>query len=182
MTGLRYLVFTNQFVNLSQFHGCWQETETPCVKNKGKFITQSNSSHQRILIFAPVLQASIPAGWYKQGQVNSWLQKENLGLRDLTLLYWAVSTPLHCSGRKILPLFKTESKFALAPEGDHFSNCQGRLLYTHLEKIMWKTLCVFVQKMDRKVTNLGIIFSQQMPLIGSHQSKGPGSKIHWSVR
>lgn len=69
MKSLRSLLLASQSVHWPQFHGCWQETWNPWVKNKAKFITQSNSSSQRMVLFTLVLQTSISTGWYKEGQL-----------------------------------------------------------------------------------------------------------------
>ena len=70
MKSLESLLLVSQSVHWPQFHGCWQETWSPWVKNKGKVITQSNSSSQRMILFTLVLSASIPIGWHKEGQVT----------------------------------------------------------------------------------------------------------------
>lgn len=102
-------IFTvgSQSVNWPWFHGCSQKTWNLWVKNKGKFVTQSNSSSQRMILFALALQSSILQGDTKGSSdmwTHSWLQERNLEFREPDLLYWAVSISAHCSGKKILHL------------------------------------------------------------------------------
>lgn len=60
------------------------------VKNRGKFIIQSNSSGQRVIIFAPLLQASVLTRWYKKHQVTCehtiGCRKEILSLGNLCFM------------------------------------------------------------------------------------------------
>lgn len=122
-------------------------------ESKGKYSTQSNNSSQRIIIFAFVLQISVPTGWYKASSdmwTHGWLQARNpgnvifyTGGNHTSSLLWKGNT---------LPS-KTISKPFLAPEVDSFSNCQSHLLYKHLQKDHLKERhSVFITKWAEKCT------------------------------